>query len=148
MDKLIFLANNGKMICSSDEWCMVSIFTSHNTEVTGYERRTYLFKTLFANLQKNENPVILINQIPYRYVCSLSDPYTAIYFSFNSMNLLFIPDKLNVTLSKNDNGVECVSINDPITLHLSKYYYIMWIKKLKCFASNEKMPQWNKWFGH
>lgn len=138
MDKLILPADNGKMICSLDDWCKVSIVTSCNADVTGYERREYLFKILLTDLQKNERPVILINQVPHRYICSLSDPYTEIFFSEKNMIFTFIPDKSDVTFSKTDNDVQCVSINDPIILRLSNDNYRMWIKKLRVYAADKK----------
>ena len=144
MDRLILSAINGKIFFSPNDWCKVHVFISDQIRVVGYEKKEYLFKIILNKLRKNDNPIILINQMPYRYVCSLSDPYTAIYFSNASMSLAFIPDNSNVIIGETSEGVRCVNIENPIILYLSEKIYLKWLKKLSLQPIYERLAHRNK----
>lgn len=145
MDKLIFDAQNGKMIFSNDYWCGVSVITNNKEIKYGHEVRKSLcekFLEGFCNDMNIKRPVQIIFDEQYKYLCGLSDPHAALYITCGNeenKKILFVPDGAIFTAHTNESGLEYCefdtekSTDNPIVLEFSKANCNNLIEKISIF---------------
>lgn len=142
MDRLILRSQNGKLLFSNEKWCRVSVIINNRKTDHGCEERNLLFSNFVAALTNNYRSNLLTEIIfgePYRYVCGLSDPYTAVNITCNengNRKLLIIPNEARFSAYIDDNGRKCCEFDriqskkEPDVLILSEKDCIIWVKKL------------------
>ncbi len=142
----ILKAQNGELLFSNEKWCRVSTIINNKKTDHGCEERNLLFsKFLVALTDSYQNtPLIeIISGEPYRYVCGLSDPYTAVNFSCNknkNRKLLIVPNEARFSAYIDDNGRKCCEFNSseskkkPDILILSEKDRIAWINEINAIG--------------
>lgn len=145
MDILICDAQNGKMIFSNDYWCGVSVITNNNEIKYGHEVRKSLYEKIsegFLNEINIKRHVQIIFDEPYKYLCGLSDPHTALYITCGNeenKKILFVPDGALFKTYTNESGLEYCefdterSTDKPIALEFSKANCSTLIEKISVF---------------
>lgn len=132
MDKLIFCAQNGKIILSNTYWCRVSVIANGKEIEYGHEVQKCLYKKIlegFLNeIDIKRSTKIIFNE-QYKYFCGLSDPHTALYITCDNeenKKILFVPDGALFVVHTNELGLEYCefdatnSTDNPIALEFSR----------------------------
>lgn len=132
MDKLIFEAQNGKMIFSNDYWCRVSVIINNKKIKYGHEVQKSLcekFLEGFCSEKSIKRTIKIIFNERYKYLCGLSDPHTALYITCGNKEnkkILFVPDGALFSVHTNELDLEdcefdsANSTANPIVLEFTK----------------------------
>ncbi len=95
---IILPSANGKLILSGNQWCRITLKASDITLNLGCEVDKCLYKSLLMGITGNisdDKSVQLIEGMPFRHFCGLSDPHASLYVSCVSgfeKHILCIPE--------------------------------------------------------
>ena len=149
MDKLIFEAQNGKMIFSNDYWCGVSVITNNREIKYGHEVRKSLYEKIsegFCNKMNIKRHIQIIFDEQYKYLCGLSDPHTALYITCGNeenKKILFVPNGALFRVHTNELDLEYCefdtekSTDNPIVLEFSKSNCSTLIEKINVLLTED-----------
>ncbi|MBQ7783798.1 MAG: hypothetical protein IJ446_08300 [Oscillospiraceae bacterium] len=139
---IILPSTNGKLILSGSQWCRITLKASDITLNLGCEVDKFLYKNILMGITGNisdDKSVQLIDGIPYRHFCGLSDPHASLYVSCVpcfEKHILCIPEGAVYKQQIAENGKEIFifdekrSTEKSYILELGEKDYLLWLSTL------------------